>query len=132
MKTARFLPILLLMIAVCAFASDADIRKSLVGTWRLVQTRPQDRNIVSLMIFAPSADFTNRIIFPGAVNAIENSGTFQVQDGCLVLTIKSMDLQAVEHLPMVTRSKIIQADDIQLVIVDDGATNKQTFKKVTR
>ncbi len=60
------------------------------------------------------------------------SGTYQVQDGYLIMTITKSSQQTVEWLPLVTRSKIIQADDGQLVFVDDTTTNKQTLKKETR
>jgi hypothetical protein len=120
------------MIAACAFASDADIRKSLIGVWRVVQSPRQDRSMVSLVTFTPSADFTNQIIFPGAAREIDMSGTFQVQDGYLIMTITKSSQQTVERLPLITRSKILQVDDSQLVFVDEATTNKQTYKKETR
>jgi len=132
MRFARFIFISLFMIAACAVASDADIRKSLIGVWRVVQSPREDRGMVSIVTFTPSADFTNRIIFPGVAREIDMSGSFQVQDGYLIMTITKSSQQTVERLPLVIHSKILQADDSQLVFVADGTTNKQTFKKETR
>jgi len=132
MKIALLLFMSLFLLASCARSSDAEIRKNLSGLWRVVQSPHQDRSMVSIFAFSPSADFTNHIIFPGAAREIDMIGTFQVQDGYLILTITKSSQKTVEQLPIVSRSKIIQADNSQFVVIDAGTTNKQTFKKETK
>jgi hypothetical protein len=85
--------------------------------------------MVSIITFAPSAGFTNQIISPGAAREINMTGTFQIQDGYLIMTVTKSSQKTVEQLPLVLRSKIILADDSQFIVVADGTTNKQTFKK---
>ena len=132
MKIALFLFMSLFLLASCARSSDAEIRKNLAGVWRIVQSSQQNRSIVSIVTFAPSADFTNQMIFPGVAREIDMVGTFQVQDGYLILTVTKSSQKTIDQLPLVLRSKIIQADDSQFVVVADGTTNKQTFKKETK
>jgi len=132
MKISLLLFISLFLLAACARASDAEIRKNLPGVWRMFQSPQQDRSMMSIVTFAPSSDFTNQIIFPGAAREIDMVGTLQVQDGYLILTITKSSQKTVAQLPIVLRSKIIQADIGQFVVVADGTTNRQTFKKETK
>ena len=126
MTRALLLITSLLLLAGCGHRSDAVIRKNLPGTWHMV-TSPEDRGSRSLFRIAPNGDFTNQVISSQGVHIVEVAGTFQVQDGYLIGAVIQQDSQ----LPHVSRAKIYQADESEMVIGYDGTTNRYTLKKDT-
>ena len=125
------LPILALSIflTACGHRSDAEIRKSLPGAWHFVMpSSNQDRSVFTI---SSSGDFTNDVIRPDGTTGSETSGTFQVQDGYLIATVTKSS-QKSQKVPFVLRTKIVRADDREMVIVAAGTTNEITIKKDTR
>ena len=125
------LPILALsiLLTACGHQSDAQIRKNLPGAWHFVEASSnQDRSIFSI---SSSGDFTNDSIRPDGTVVVETAGTFQVQDGYLIGTVTKSS-QKGQKVPFVLRTKIVRADDREMVIVADGTTNEITIKKDTR
>ena len=131
-NNALLLCMFLFLLASCSRASDAELRKNLPGVWRLAQSPQQNRSMVIILTFTPSADFTNQLVFPGAAREIDMFGTYHVQAGYLICTVTRNSQKTAEKLPLVLRSKIIQADESQFVVVAAGTTNTQTFTKETK
>ena len=126
----------LLLLAGCAHRRDAAIRKNLPGAWHLVQP-PLDKGGMKITFtIAPNGDFKREILMTSngipVVDGVDMAGTWQIQDGYLIQTVTYMGVRRNAQLPQVSRSKIIHADDRELVVVFDGMTEKDTFRKDTR
>ena len=125
------LPILAfsIFLTACSHRSDAEIRKSLPGSWHWAESSSNQGR--SVFMVSPSGDFTNDVIRPYGTVGAETAGTFQVQDGYLIGTVTKSS-QKGQKVPFVLRTKIVRADDREMVIVADGTTNEITIKKDTR
>ena len=85
----------------------------------------------SIFTIALNGDFTSQLIFSNGVHSIDIAGTLQVQDGYLIETVTNSTQRNV-HLPLVSRAKIVHANDSEMVVMIDGMTNKITIHKDTR
>jgi hypothetical protein len=119
-----------LLLAGCGSRSDTAIRKNLPGAWHVVLS-PEESGSQSIFSIAPNGDFTSQLIFSNGVHSIDIAGTLQVQDGYLIETVTN-STQRNAHLPLVSRAKIVHADDSEMVVVFDGTTDKHTIRKDTR
>lgn len=126
----------LLLLVGCVHLRDAEIRKNVLGAWRLVQPPLGKGGLNLTLTFAPNSDFKREILiisngvpFAGVVDM---TGKFQIQDGYLIQTVTHMTVRRNAHLPLVLRSKIIQADDTELVLIPEGMTKTDILKKDTR
>jgi len=82
---------------------------------------------------AANGDFTRETLMPAeGVHGLDMTGTFQIQDGYLIETITSMRVRRNAQIPQVSRAKIIHADDREMVVVFDGLTGKDIFRKDPR
>jgi hypothetical protein len=126
----------LLLLAGCAHRRDADIRKNLPGAWHLVQPALDQGGMKITFTIAPNGDFKREILITSngvtIVDGVDMAGTWQIQDGHLIQAVTYMGLRRNAHLPQVSRAKIIHADDSGMVVVFDGVTEKDTFRKDTR
>lgn len=80
-----------------------------------------------------NGDFTRETLMSHeGVHGVDMTGTLQIQDGYLIETITYMRVRRNAQLPQILRSKIIHADDSEIVVVFDGETDKTTFRKDTK
>jgi len=109
--------------------SDTAVRKNLPGTWHS-DVAPQTE---SKFMVSANGDFECKTTFQGDTNGmqtIELEGTFQVKDGILIETVtKSSQTNA--HVPFVSRARVIQADDHEMVISPLNRTNRIVWEKHT-
>ena len=123
----------LLLLAGCAHLSDAGIRKNLPGAWHVVQPQLDRAGWKMIYTIAPNGDFTRETLMSHeGVHGVDMTGTWQIQDGYLIETITYMRVRRNAQLPQVLRWKIIHADDREMVVVPDGMTEKDTFRKDAR
>ena len=82
---------------------------------------------------APNGDFTRETLMTTeGVHGVDMAGTWQIQDGYLIETVSYMRLRRNAELPQISRAKIIHADAVEMVVLFDGMTHKDTFRKDTR
>ena len=126
----------LLLLAGCANQRDADIRKNLPGVWHLIQPPLDKSGMKFTFTIAPSGDFKREILMTSngvpIFDGIDLTGTFRIQDGYLIQTVTYMRVRRNAQLPQVSRSKIIHADDSEMVFVPDGMTETNIIRKDTR
>jgi hypothetical protein len=133
MARALLLFTLLLLLAGCAHLNDAGIRKNLPGAWHVVQPWMDKAGWKMTYTIAENGDFMRETLMSHeGVHGVDMTGTWQIQDGYLIETITYMRVRRNAPLPQVTRWKIIHADDREMVVVPDGMTEKDTFRKDTR
>ena len=118
-----------IFLTACGHRSDAEVRKNLPGAWHFIMpSSDQNRSVFTI---SPGGDFTNDLIRSDGTLDFVSSGTFLVQDGYLIGTVTKSS-QKSQKVPFVLRTKIVRADDSEMVIVADGTTNEITIKKDTR
>src|SRR5579872_6865475 len=126
----------LLLLAGCAQRRDADIRKNLPGTWHLVQPPLDKGGMKFTFTIAPNGDFKREILITSngvpIFEGVDMTGTFQIQDGYLIQTVTYMRVRRNAHLPQVSRSKIIHAEESEMVFVPEGMTETDIIRKDTR
>ena len=86
---------------------------------------------------APNGDFKRNILLTSngiqVGDVIDMAGKFQIQDGYLIQTVAFMTrTNGHPHLPQVSRSKIIHANNHEMVLVPDGMTETDIIRKDTR
>jgi hypothetical protein len=120
----------LLLLAGCAHLNDADTRKNLPGVWHVVQPQLDKAGWQMIYTIAPNGDFTRETLMSHeGVHGVDMTGRWQIQDGYLIETITYMRVRRDEQLPKVLRWKIIHANDREMVVVPEGMTEKDTFRK---
>lgn len=120
----------LLLVAGCVHLNDAGIRKNLPGAWRVVQPQLENAGWKMIYTVAPNGDFVRETLMSReGVHGVDMSGTWQIQEGYLIETIKYMRVRRNEQLPKVLRWKIIHADDKEMVVAPEGMTEKNTFRR---
>ena len=124
----------LLLLTACNHKSDTEVRKNLPGTWHVDFSSTIDAGSKSTFTIATNGDFVCQTASSNGVHAFELVGTFQVKDGFLIENVTKSS-QPNTHGSFVSRARIIEADDNEMVVMFDGAggtKNKITIKKDTR
>ena len=83
------------------------------------------RNVVT---FTTNGKVMSQTIAPTGGKISECSGTFYVKDGFLITTITETT-EPMAHIPVITRGKILHADDSKMTVLYDGLTNVVTLQK---
>ena len=96
---------------------DAQLQKAIAGCW--------SRGLFFKMTLSPDGSFVSDCTHTNGLTYLTYQGTWSVRDGQLISTITNciaQDTTNFEAVGSVDRSKIVQADDSNLVYVADAQT----------
>lgn len=135
-KTAFVIPLLSLLLAGCrdannshAALTDAGIVEKIVGTWNVSELTPSGVSASGTVSILKDGSLSSngRFVRGEREISIAYTGTWQVQNGALMETIKTTSNSNLLAVGLVTRDKILRLDDRELVF--ETETGKRVIRK---
>ena|ERR1035438_3305848 len=134
-KVASMLSVLSLLLAGCRHGNnsqtaltDAGIAEKIVGTWQVAELTPRGVSASGTVSILRDGSLSSdgRFVRGERKISIAYTGTWQVEKGVLIETIKTTSNSNLLAVGLVTRDKILRLDDRELVF------ETETGKRVTR